>query len=151
MPRLQAKHSALSAGVMIGIIWAIWHLPNFFIQGALQEGMPFIGFFLEIVAFSILMAWVYNNTNGSLLLPLLWHGAIIVTSIFVPVLPLATKGDLVPFWISVVLTLGCAIAVVLVTGPARLVRRPRARQPEEFAMEGSAHPFLGNTQSRAVP
>lgn len=136
LPRLQATHSALSAGVVIGIIWAIWHLPNFFIQGAPQEGMPFIGFFLEIVSFSVLMVWVYNNTNGSLLMPFLWHGAIIVTSIFVPVLPLATKGDLVPFWISVVLTVGCAIVVVRVTGPTRLVRRPRAIQPEEYAMEG---------------
>jgi hypothetical protein len=94
---LASTHSAFSAGVMIGILWAVWHLTNFFIQGAPQEGIPFIGFFLEIVAFSILMVWVYNTTNGSLLIPFLWYGAIIVISIFVPVLPLGTKGDLVPF------------------------------------------------------
>lgn len=133
LPRLQEKHSALSAGLVIGSIWAVWHLPNFFIRGAPQEGMPFIGFFLEIVAFSILLVWVYNNTHGSLLMPFLWHGAIIVTSIFVPVLPLATRGDLLPFWISVGLTVGCAIVVVLVTDPARLVRRSSIMQPGNSA------------------
>lgn len=105
----------------MGALWALWHLPNFFIPGAPQEGMPFIAFFLDLVAFSILIVWVYNHTHGSLLLPVLWHGAIILTSIFVPVLPLATRGDLLPFWLSAVLTVVCAFVVVLISGPAHLV------------------------------
>ena len=42
IPRLQEKYSALVSGLVMGVIWSIWHLPSFFTVGSDHYGMPFI-------------------------------------------------------------------------------------------------------------
>lgn len=122
LPRMLKQHSALYAGLVIGVIWGGWHLPNFLLTGTPHEGMPFGGFLLSTVSLSVLMVWVYNSTNGSLLMPVLLHGSLIVASMFVSVLPTTNGGDTLPFWISVIEGVICAVVVVLVTGPEHLTR-----------------------------
>ncbi len=77
LPRLQKNRSALSASVILGVIWAFWHLPLFFYKDAymalgLLTGFPL--FLLSVLSASIVLTWLYNSTNGSLIMVVLFHG-----------------------------------------------------------------------------
>ncbi|WP_435347166.1 CPBP family intramembrane glutamic endopeptidase [Haloarchaeobius sp. HRN-SO-5] len=80
LDRLQLDWSALSASLILGVVWAVWHLPLFFIGGSFQAesvGFGTIGFWLfmiGIVALSVTFTWVYNNTSRSILAIILFHG-----------------------------------------------------------------------------
>ncbi|MDT3435964.1 type II CAAX endopeptidase family protein [Haloarcula sp. 1CSR25-25] len=80
LDRLQLKWSALSASVILGVVWALWHLPLFFIGGTHQHdvvGFATTGFWLFMtgtVALSVVISWVYNNTERSILGIIVLHG-----------------------------------------------------------------------------
>jgi uncharacterized protein len=81
LPRLQQRWGALGGAVLLGVLWAAWHGPQYLIPGFAAEngGLSFSGvgvFTLSAVSFSILMTWVFNNTHGSLLIAILMHGAL---------------------------------------------------------------------------
>jgi membrane protease YdiL (CAAX protease family) len=90
LPRL-SNHLGLSlASLILGMIWAAWHLPFFFLAGADKFGQSFPMYLLSVVALSIVMAWLYWRTRGSLLLVMLMHSAVNNTTNIVPsTLPLA--------------------------------------------------------------
>src|SRR5262245_56636712 len=77
LPRLQARQSALSASLLLGVLWGLWHLPLNIAIGLLPltaAGLvQFIFFLLHIIAYSLLFTWVYSNTKGSLFLMVLFH------------------------------------------------------------------------------
>ena len=68
LDRLQKKSSALSASLILGLIWALWHLPLFFIEGTTQAAIPMVQYMLQTVVLSIFYTWLYNNTGGSVLI-----------------------------------------------------------------------------------
>jgi uncharacterized protein len=101
LPRLQARMSALAASLVLGLLWAIWHLPLY-----LTAGHPisevFVGWLLvSILADAILFTWLFNNTRGSLLPVLLFHASIATTGLFLA----STAGSfviaLVLKWVAV--------------------------------------------------
>ncbi len=73
--KLQQKWSALASSVTVGVAWALWHLPLFFMIGTSQHELqiPFIGFLVGIVSVSVLMTWINNNTRNSLWAAILFH------------------------------------------------------------------------------
>lgn len=83
LPRLQARHNALVSGLIVGVVWATWHIPMFFIKGTsqyeqgLQGGLlpAIIGYSAFVIANSVLFTWLFNNTKGSVLLASVFHGA----------------------------------------------------------------------------
>jgi membrane protease YdiL (CAAX protease family) len=80
LDRLQLNWSALSASLILGVVWAAWHLPLFFVEGSFQAesvGFGTMGFWLfmvGIVALSGVFTWVYNHTSRSILAIILLHG-----------------------------------------------------------------------------
>ncbi|URZ00527.1 CPBP family intramembrane glutamic endopeptidase [Clostridium felsineum] len=73
LPRFQEKSSPLKSGLLIGIVWACWHIPLFLISGTSQYGIPFALFLILDIYISVLITWVFNRTNGSLIFPILIH------------------------------------------------------------------------------
>jgi hypothetical protein len=73
LPRLLKDRSALSAGVILGAIWGVWHLPAFILAGTPQNNMSFPLFMIGIVALSVLMTWAFKGTSGSVLAAVLIH------------------------------------------------------------------------------
>lgn len=71
LPRMQAKHGPLLGIFLLGMFWGFWHLPNAFFLGvpyfAWQIGASIVSGFV--------LAWVYNRTQGSLLLAMMLHAA----------------------------------------------------------------------------
>jgi len=84
LPRLSARLGLSSASIALGIIWASWHLPFFFISGTDKSGQSFPLYVLSVTALSVAMAWLYWRTNGSLLLTMLMHAAVNNTKDIVP-------------------------------------------------------------------
>ena len=68
--RLQPKYNALTASLIVGVMWGIWHLPLFYIGYLL---FPAWAYLIAVLAFSVLFTWLYNNTGGNLLVALLFH------------------------------------------------------------------------------
>ena len=60
---------------MIGLLWATWHLWPVITPGglALETFEDVIATYLRMIATAVVYAWIYNSTNGSLLLAMLAH------------------------------------------------------------------------------
>jgi membrane protease YdiL (CAAX protease family) len=76
LPRLADRFGLGSASVLLGFIWGVWHLPQFFIRDGDSYRQAFPVFVLQVTAMSVAFAWLYARTNGSLLLTMLLHAAI---------------------------------------------------------------------------
>src|SRR5215213_8393333 len=120
LPRLQARRSALSASLILGMIWAFYHLPLFFTGQAFRSPSILVPFVISGIALSVILTWVYNSTGGSLLLVVLLHAtANLPLTLFLE--PLRSRAML-PFLLYVGLMVVGAIVVVIVAGPAQLSR-----------------------------
>lgn len=75
-PRLQAHIGPTRAGVVIGVLWALWHLPLFFVLPSATGNIPFGWYVPAVTAFGALFGWLYNRTSGSVLLSILLHAGI---------------------------------------------------------------------------
>lgn len=76
LPRLAARLGLGGASVLLGVLWAGWHLPLFFVPGTTTSGQSFPLYVLQVTAVSVAMAWLYANTRGSLLPVMLMHAAV---------------------------------------------------------------------------
>ena len=129
LPRLQARHNALFSSLIVGTIWAIWHIPLFFIKGTSQydwqsqSGLlpAILGYSLFVIVSSIQFAWVFNNTGRSVLLAAVMHGASNTWGGYIDVYRGQFGGMLTFIAVSVVVS----IIIVLVAGPANLSRTNR--------------------------
>lgn len=72
LPRLQVQFGPLVGTIILGVLWALWHIPGY-LGGWMTVNI--LTLILSSVAFSIIMTWVYNNTRGSILLMILLHSA----------------------------------------------------------------------------
>ena len=82
LPRLQADYSALTASLIVGVGWATWHLPLFFIPWSSQASLPFVLWATAVLAQSVIFTWFYNTTGGSVLLPMVLHASVNNSTIF---------------------------------------------------------------------
>ena len=81
LPHLLQRWPALWSGVGVGVVWALWHLPNFFLPGYPHRGLPFPAFFLMVVSYSVLFTWLYAKTQGSLFVAVVFHAALNLFSV----------------------------------------------------------------------
>jgi membrane protease YdiL (CAAX protease family) len=84
--RLQMKFTPLGASLVLGVIWSLWHLPLRFIPGTTQYVIPFWEFAVQTIVLSILYTWLYNHTDGSVLIAGIFHTMGNIT------------GALIPYW-----------------------------------------------------
>src|SRR5215208_5858284 len=91
LPRLLTRYNALVASVVLGVIWALWHLPLLWTQGNGMFHQPVWLLLLDVTAKSVLFTWVFLHTRGSVLIAMLFHGA---TNLFLVSPEVASTGDL---------------------------------------------------------
>ena len=115
LPHLQPRSNPLVASLIIGVLWAFWHVPgditNLSLLTSPSTYIAFLWFLGLTVSGSVLMAWVYNRTGGSLLLIALSHLSLTALWQFVA-LP-QQVGQFGPAELSVVL-MGIAAVIVVV-------------------------------------
>jgi len=73
LPLMQRKLSPFWAGLLLGVVWALWHVPSFLIGGMPQTAWAAGPYFLGIIAISVIMTPFFNAAQGSLLLSVLYH------------------------------------------------------------------------------
>ncbi len=71
-PELEKKYSFTISTMMVSIIWWLWHLPLFYIQGVAQSGQNFFVFGISVIGLSFALASIRKNTN-SVWLCVLFH------------------------------------------------------------------------------
>jgi len=121
LPR-QLEHLApFVASVVLGLIWALWHLPLFWTDGAMLAGSSPLVLLIELPAVGIVYTWVFEHTEGSGLLAILLHGASNLSTMTASV---AGGGDVAVTGLVLVAKWVLALAVVLAW-----LRRPRPGRP----------------------
>jgi len=110
LPRLQLRMNALSASILLGIIWALWHLPLWF-AGLGFENIPYWAYLLIGVSFSIMVTAACNSSGGSLLIATLFH-------LFLNVSVNMLENEAFPVLAAVFLI--AAIIITAVFGPGKL-------------------------------
>ena len=116
LPKLQGGHSALLASLILGVVWAFWHLPLMVIGQIPLSDSVFI------VAWAVVLTWVFNNTNGSVLIAMLMHNMHNVSGGYFSAM--FSGADWVrQGWLLVALWCAVAAIVVVVNGPEHLSRK----------------------------
>lgn len=119
LPRLSDRFGLAPASVILGIIWASWHLPLFFVPASDKVGQSFPLYLLQATALSVAAAWLYWRTEGSLLLVMLLHAAVNNTKDILPsAVPRATNA----FALSTSLVAWLTVAFLWITAAYFLVR-----------------------------
>jgi uncharacterized protein len=104
LPRLQRLHGPLVGSLILGVLWALWHLPEFLSpswQTPKGSILDIVWFVFAATAFAIVMTWLFNHAKGSLLIVILAHASADTFNVgqFFPV-PIVT-GSLLPLVIGV--------------------------------------------------
>jgi membrane protease YdiL (CAAX protease family) len=112
LPRLMDRFRAVPASLILGALWAIWHLPTFFLPGTAQSHFPFPAYVLYTSSLSLLFTWFFFHTQGSVLFAWFLHGAVNTFVIW------NTAADpALMHWMQAAVFALAAAAVVVFAGP----------------------------------
>jgi membrane protease YdiL (CAAX protease family) len=113
LPRLQQLYGSLAGTLILGILHGLWHLPAYFIPGAILEGPFNVTAFAAntglLVAMTLIWTWLFNNASRSIFFAMFVHGVSNATSGLIPQLQVDATGD--P-WFS--FKTGAAFALLLI-------------------------------------
>lgn len=102
LPRLQQRYGKFTCGLILGVIWSLWHIPLFFIAGDSHFGRSILIFSLNLTSFRIIFTYIYNISGGSLLLIAISHVMYNISTDIVPYI----KDDLLAVAIIWLIVLG---------------------------------------------
>lgn len=128
LTRLQQRWSPGKASAIIGVLWAVWVLPLYWLQGwvgANQRGL----YLLSFIPAAFLSTWIFNGTGGSLLLVLLFNVSLKVTDLLVaapvtyPIIPV------ISYWL--------VAAIVWISTKRRAPARKMRERFQRPATEGA--------------
>jgi len=128
--KLDAVLPLKSSTFVLGLIWALWHLPLFFIvtPGAIQGYTPFHIFLIATVAMRFLFAWAYHRGRYNILSNMLFHTASNMAYSIVAVAPFPEDPSIDRIWMFAGLTVASALVLWIVAPP-----RADAAPPEALA------------------
>lgn len=73
LPLLQRRLAPVWAGLVVGVVWALWHVPAFFLSGTPQSGWGVMPFLMGATAVSVILTGFFNAARGSILVAILFH------------------------------------------------------------------------------
>ena len=120
---MENRWHALKASLILGLIWAIWHLPLYILAG--QEPLWIAGQFISLIAIRILIVWIFNNTQKSVFAAILFHAVYNVCTITITSFYTGT-GHL----ITSILILITTIAVILLWDADTLTKFKFGKRPQ---------------------
>lgn len=123
---LLRRHSLPTSALLVALVWAPWHLPLFLCLASFEAFTvgQVAGWLIGIVAGSILLAWLYRGSRGSILLVAVWHTVFNFTSSATP----ATAGPAAAIVTTLVILAAVAIAWAELLGGASRRRPTRAHR-----------------------
>jgi membrane protease YdiL (CAAX protease family) len=133
LPQLDHRTQAVSASVIIGIIWAGWHAPLFWAKtGTAISGFPVEAssvalFFAAVLGSSFIYTWLFNHTNTSVFAAIMLHLSMnasgTITGMFFPEMTPLQKLLLYKYYVAV-------IWVCVILGGVIIYFTKRVRSPE---------------------
>jgi CAAX amino terminal protease family. len=94
LPQLQTKYSPLIASLILGSVWALWHLP---LVGN-EFPWPIVpAFLVSLFGATFMLTWLFNHTNGSVFLPMLFHATVNTVGAGL-IFPLFSGAALIILW-----------------------------------------------------
>ena len=81
---LQERMNPAAASLLLGTVWAIWHIPLFLMKGTFQYELGFMSaafwqFIISAILISFFITWIYNNNQRSILSASLFHFSVNLT------------------------------------------------------------------------
>jgi membrane protease YdiL (CAAX protease family) len=110
LPRLQQRMSGLRAALLLGVIWAAWHLPELVSDPTGQR--PVIQFLVLVVAQSVFLSWLYNGSAAGLPLVIISH-ATVDTAARIALPPFAASSSQLVWWSLAGLWAATAVVVAV--------------------------------------
>jgi membrane protease YdiL (CAAX protease family) len=107
LPRLQARMTPLTASLLLGAIWAVWHIPSLHIPGETDQGLSLPVFAVLVISTSVLIAALVNASRGSVLIAAVFHASFDASYAYIGVV----GGEDALLVIAAVLSVLCAVAV----------------------------------------
>lgn len=123
LPGMARRFGLPAAGLLVGVVWALWHLPLFHAPVADTFGQSFPLYLMQVTALSVAMTWLSVRARGSLVPVMLLHAAVNNTKDIVP-----SAGSLPVSWLTV--------AALWVGAIWFLVRLRRTETPRSLPHEG---------------
>ena len=114
LPLLQRRLAPLWAGLLLGAVWALWHVPAFLLSGTPQSSWSFAPYFIGLLAVSVVLTPMFNVARGSILIAALFH-----FQLMNPLMPDAQPWDTLVWVIA-------AVVIVLVNRRTMLTRKGAA-------------------------
>lgn len=108
LPRLLSKYSPFIASIIIGVIWAVLHIPLFFVAGSSQAGLPFEWYLPNVIGMAIVFTLLYLKTSGSVLPAMVLHAGINSAFTWFP-----TESGILPSYAYITILIAGWIFVVL--------------------------------------
>ena len=121
LPRLLTSHNALVASLILGVLWAAWHLPLVWTEGAPLYQQPLWLLLLDMTAKSVIFTWIFLHTRGSVLVAALLHAT---TNLFVVSPVVAEAGSMALLLLAALAKWVLVGVVIAVAGPG-LAKGPR--------------------------
>lgn len=113
LPGLQSHWNPLTASLILGILWGLWH----FHPANFPELLSISGLFIfaNIVLTTVIFTWVYNQTGGSVFIAAVFHTTLNVIEYVVPIG--ISEAGLARNLIQIVLLSLTVMVIVFVSGP----------------------------------
>ncbi len=127
LPALQLRWGWRKASLALGGVWAVWHLPLFYSAGTVQSHLPMGLYALSAVASSVVFAWLYNRSSGSVIPALILHTAVNAWSLIIPVMVMRDGSNLRPF--QLVVSILVLVAAVLLFSASKCDARQAGDAP----------------------
>src|ERR1043166_4805504 len=119
LPQLQTKYSPLVASLVLGPVWALWHLP---LVGN-EFPWPIVpAFLLSLFGDTFMLTWLFNCTNGSVFLPMLFHATVNTVGAGL-IFPLFSGAALIILWYIYGVIWLCLGLATLLFGANKRARR----------------------------
>jgi membrane protease YdiL (CAAX protease family) len=86
LPRLQERYNPLVSGLIVGVVWTLWHAPPGIIElgfASWAVDLPF--YMVTVTGISIVATWLYNKTGGSVLLAMVFHASVNASQSLYPI------------------------------------------------------------------
>jgi membrane protease YdiL (CAAX protease family) len=127
------RYGVVSTGLLVGVLWGAWHFLQSYWASGVTSGELSLALWLStwlistlvgsLVAYRVLMVWVYEHTNGSLLVAMLMHASLSASQIIL--IPLVWSGEAsIMIGFAYAAALWIVVAVVALANHGHLSRQP---------------------------
>lgn len=110
---IETRFGFWAGNVVLGLVWAAWHIPLFFVPGSSQMYMPFVAFTLGLIGECFFFSWVMKASGGRPLSAVIAHGTINAFVSLFPTIVMEPDVVQVRWWIHQTLVLVAGVLFML--------------------------------------